>query len=201
MLFTLFKGFSSSASLIIAIGAQNAFVIRQGLLRRYLFLTALICSLLDAVLISLGILGFGHLISSYPLTVEIAKYFAVLFLLAYGAISLKSAFKSNSLRHAEDNDKTSLKKTIFILLALALLNPHAYLDTVILLGTIASQQPVYEQLYFAIGAVSASFVWFFCLTYGSRLLAPLLCKPISWKIIDTLTAFTMWGIATMLLLS
>ena len=199
MLFSLFKGFSSSASLIIAIGAQNTFVVRQGLLCRYLFLTALICSLLDAVLISLGVLGFGHFISNYPLIIKIAKYFAILFLFTYGALSLKSAFKTNSLNYDKNNNQLSLKKTLFMLFALALLNPHAYLDTVILLGTIASQQLLYEQFYFAIGAISASFIWFFALTYGSRLLAPLLHKPASWKILNIITALTMWGIAATLL--
>lgn len=198
MLLTWLKGFSTSASLIVAIGAQNAFVIRQGLQRHHLLPTALVCSLLDAALISLGTLGFGQLITAYPLFVQLSKYFAVLFLFVYGVISLRSAFKRKSLC-SEAVKKVSLKKTLIILLALALLNPHAYLDTVVLLGAIASQQPLYEQPYFAIGAISASFVWFFALTYCSRLFTPLLAKPTSWKIIDILTALTMWGIGATLL--
>lgn len=199
MLLTLFKGFSASVSLIVAIGAQNAFVIRQGLLCRHLFLTAIMCSLLDAMLISLGMLGFGPLISSWPFTVQIAKYFAILFLFIYGSLSLRAAFKPKSFDLANEKNADSVKKTICILLALALLNPHAYLDTVILLGSIALQQPAYEQIYFGLGAVSASFIWFFAITYGSRLLAPLFSKSMSWKIIDLLTALIMWGIAITLL--
>lgn len=201
MLLTFFKGFSVSVSvsLIVAIGAQNAFVVRQGLLCCHLFLTALICASLDAILISLGILGFGHLVSSYPLAIQITKYFAILFLLIYGAFSIKAAFKPQALSLASANGRISLKRTVCILLALTLLNPHAYLDTVILLGSIASQHPTDEQVAFGLGAISASFAWFFGITYGSRLLAPLLCKPLPWKIFDVLTALMMLGIAATLL--
>ncbi|MBS3903163.1 MAG: amino acid transporter [Anaplasmataceae bacterium] len=189
-----------SGSLIVAIGAQNAFVIRQGLLRRHLLLTALLCSLIDALLIILGVLGFGQIVSSYPGLVELSKWFAIIFLGFYGAVSLKSAFKPKSLEGAEEKPFPSRKKTILLLLALSLLNPHVYLDTVILLGSIASQQPVHEQMYFALGAVSASFVWFFAITYGSRFLSPFLRKQSSWRIIDGVVALTMWGIAMTLLI-
>lgn len=199
MLLSLFKGFSASVSLIVAIGAQNAFVIRQGMLSRHLFLTAIVSSLIDAILISLGVLGFERFISFSPLTIQIAKYFAVLFLFVYGAFSLKAVFTSKSFSLTNENRNHSIKKTICVLLALALLNPHAYLDTVILLGSIASQQPRYERAYFALGAISASFVWFFGITYGSKLLAPLFCKPICWKILDLLTVLIMWAIAATLL--
>jgi L-lysine exporter family protein LysE/ArgO len=192
MLTTLLQGFSTGASLIIAIGAQNAFVIRQGLLRRYLLLTALLCSLIDALLITLGILGFGHLLKTYPLLIAIAKYTAIAFLLTYGLLALRSALRPKSLSTTTDSP-SSLKKTILLILALGLLNPHVYLDTVILLGSIASQAT--SRLHFAIGAILASFLWFFALTYGSRLLAPLLTKPTSWKVIDLTVALIMWTIA------
>jgi len=201
MFLTLLKGFSTSGSLIMAIGAQNAFVIRQGLLRRHLLLTALICSLIDGLLIILGVLGFGHVISAYPSLIELSKYFAIIFLFLYGAISLKSAFKPKSLEEVEEKTFPSVKRTVFLLLALSLLNPHVYLDTVILLGSIASQQPAHQQIYFALGAISASFVWFFALTYGSRFLAPLLRKPRSWRIIDCLVALTMWAIGATLMIT
>ena len=201
MFLTLLKGFSASAGLIVAIGAQNAFVIRQGLLRRHLLLTALLCSSIDALLILLGVLGFGHLISAYPLCIELSKYFAVLFLLFYGGVSLKSALRPKCFEGVKELRLTSAKKTVFLLLALSLLNPHVYLDTVILLGSIASQQPPQNQIYFALGAISASFIWFFTITYGSRLLVPFLSKQNSWKIIDGLIALTMWGIAVSLLVA
>ncbi len=191
----LVKGFVSSASLIIAIGAQNAFVIRQGLMRRHLLLTALLCSLVDALLISFGVLGFGQVISAYPQFIFITKYFAIAFLTLYGALSLKSALEMKTLSHDTEQMLPSRKKTVLLLLALSLLNPHVYLDTVILMGSIASQQPLNEQPHFALGAITASFAWFFTLCYGSRFLAPFFSKPTSWRIIDTLIALTMWAIA------
>ncbi len=201
MFLALLKGFSTSGSLIMAIGAQNAFVIRQGLMRRHLLMTALLCSSIDALLILLGVLGFGQLISTYPLLIELTKYFAIIFLFFYGAVSLKSAFKPRFLEGTKEQNLPSIKRTVGLLLALSLLNPHVYLDTVILLGSIASQQPSHEQIYFALGAISASFLWFFAITYGSRLLAPLLSKPSSWRIIDSLVGAMMWGIAITLMLT
>jgi L-lysine exporter family protein LysE/ArgO len=200
MFLAILKGFTTGGSLIIAIGAQNAFVIQQGLLRRHLFLTAFLCSLLDALLIILGVLGFGQIITEYPFAVELSKYFAIIFLIFYGTLSFKSVFKAKSLEN-EGKSLPNKRKTIAILLALCLLNPHVYLDTVILLGSIASQQPIHEQLHFAFGAMIASFAWFFSITYGSRILAPFLQKPMAWRIIDGLIAITMWGIALSLLLN
>lgn len=199
MLLTLLKGFGTSGSLIVAIGAQNAFVIRQGLLRRHLFMTAFLCSTIDALLILVGVLGFGQLISAYPLLIELSKYFAIIFLSFYGLVSLKSSLNPKCLEKEKEQELPSTKKTIFLLLALSLLNPHVYLDTVILLGSIASQQPHDQQIYFTLGAISASFLWFFAITYGSYLLAPFLSKKNSWRIIDGLIALTMWGIAISLL--
>lgn len=198
-LLSLATGFGASCSLILAIGAQNAFVIRQGLRGQHLFVTALTCSLIDAILIAFGVLGFGHTISEYPLFLDIAKYFAVIFLFAYGALTIRSIFKNQSLKWSqEQNIKSSARATAFTVAALSLLNPHVYLDTVILLGSIGSQQPAELQGYFAIGAILASFSWFFAITYGARLLAPLFQKENSWKVIDALTGITMWGIGASL---
>ena len=201
MLLTLLKGFCTSGSLIVAIGAQNAFVIRQGMLRRHLFMTAFLCSVIDALLILLGVLGFGQLISAYPLSIELSKYFAIIFLFIYGVISLKSCLNPKCLENEKEQKMPSAKKTIFLILALSLLNPHVYLDTVILLGSIASQQPRGEQIYFTLGAISASLIWFFAITYGSYLLAPFLSKQSSWRIIDGLIALIMWGIAVSLMIT
>lgn len=200
ILLSLLKGFSASSGLIIAIGAQNAFVIRQGLKRQHLLLTALMCSIIDAILITCGVIGFGYYISEYPLFIVFAKYLAAVFLFLYGLLSLRSAFKGNALKEAiEERSVNSAKKVIFSILALSLLNPHVYLDTVILLGSIASQQPAHEQLYFALGAIGASFAWFFAITFGARLLAPLFQKENSWRVIDGFIAIIMWVIACSIL--
>lgn len=200
MLTTLLKGFTASGSLIIAIGAQNAFVIRQGLKCEFLLLTALLCSFIDALLIICGVAGFGNFISNLPVLMDIMISFAVIFLFAYGLFSFISAFKVRALNVSEkENGLASAKKIIVSLLALSLLNPHVYLDTVILLGSIASQHSVQEKVYFTFGATFASFVWFFAITYGARFLAPFFQKTISWRIIDILTGLTMWGIAYTLL--
>lgn len=200
ILLCLLKGFTASSGLIIAIGAQNAFVIRQGLRRQHLLLTALLCSLIDAILIVLGVVGFGYYVSEYPIFIDFTKYFAAIFLFSYGLISLRSAFKKNTLKNSvEESSTNSVKKIILSILALSLLNPHVYLDTVILLGSIASQQPDHEQKYFALGAISASFAWFFALTFGAHLLAPFFQKENSWRIIDGLIAIIMWAIACSIL--
>ena len=199
MFLGLLKGFTMSGSLIVAIGAQNAFVIKQGLLQRHLFLTAFLCALIDSLLIILGVLGFGTVVLEYPLLFDVAKYFSVIFLVVYGALSLKSAFKTRAIENREEKALISWKKTVLLLLTITLLNPHVYLDTVVLLGSIASQQPDHEQLYFALGAIIASFLWFFSITYGSRFFAPIFQNPIAWKIIDGVVAVTMWVIAISLL--
>lgn len=200
LIFPFLKGLAAGGSLIIAIGAQNAFVIRQGLLKQHLFLTALLCSGIDACLIALGVAGFGRYIGDYPLFLDLAKYFAIAFLFIYGAIAFKSAFKTSSMNIAkEGGSPPCAKKIALALLFLSLLNPHVYLDTVILLGSIGAQQPSGEQILFTIGAISASFIWFFALTFGARLLAPFFKRESSWKIIDGSVALSMWGMALSLL--
>lgn len=201
LLISLSKGFLSSSGLLIAIGAQNAFVIRQGLKRQHLLLTASICSLIDAVLITFGVLGFGYYVVEYPLIIDFTKYFAVLFLFLYGVMSLRSALKKQPLKNLVDHyPADSVKKIASCLLALSLLNPHVYLDTVILLGSIASQQPTHERPYFALGAICASFVWFFSITFGARLLAPFFRNENSWRVIDGLISLVMFSIAINILL-
>jgi L-lysine exporter family protein LysE/ArgO len=194
MLFSVLEGFSIGASLIIAIGAQNAFVIRQGLRRQHLLLTASVCSLIDALFILVGVLGFGHLIASYPLFMALMRYLAIAFLFVYGALSFKAALHPKPLKAAL-GVPPSATKTLLILLALGFFNPHVYLDTILLLGSIASQRPEEEQIPFALGAIAASFTWFFAITYGAQLIAPFLRKESSWRKIDLLIAFIMWGIA------
>lgn len=199
MITTLVKGFTVGGSLIVAIGAQNAFVIRQGLLRRQLLLTALLCSLIDSFLIVLGVLGFGQIISSHPVLMIISKYFAISFLFAYGCHSLYRVFKRGGSLESAEGELPTTKQTVLMLLALSLLNPHAYLDTVVLLGSIATHHPADEQVYFVIGAICSSFLWFFAITYGGKFLAPLFKHPMSWCVIDCIVSVTMWAMAITLL--
>jgi L-lysine exporter family protein LysE/ArgO len=195
----LLKGFSTSASLIVAIGTQNVFVMQQGLMQQHLLLTAFVCGTIDAVLILLGCFGFGTLLSAYPSLLSVVHLLAVIFLIVYGAIAAKSAIKSQAALSSTDSRPHSRGKTVAMLLSLSLLNPHVYLDTVILLGGVASQQPDSEQHYFIAGAIAASFAWFFSLVYGSSRLAPLLQHKLTWRILDALIAITMWVMATSLL--
>ena len=196
-------GLALSAGLIIAIGAQNAHVLRQGLKREFVFLVAALCSTTDILLISLGVMGFGTLIGTFPLFTRIAAWTGAVFLFFYGFLSFKSARKARSMQ-VEENSKSvsprqTLKSVILFTLAVSLLNPHVYLDTVVLIGGIAAQYPVSDRLFFAMGAGTASIVWFFSLAYGARFLAPLFRKPIAWRILDLVIGFIMWGIAISLI--
>ncbi|MHB1342019.1 MAG: LysE/ArgO family amino acid transporter [Coriobacteriia bacterium] len=191
------SGFALGASLIIAIGAQNAFVLRQGLLRHHVFPVAATCALIDAALISLGAGGFGRLVSAHPTATAIAAWGGVAFLAIYGGRSFLAALKPSALR-AEDNATSaasSLGTVLAATLAVSLLNPHVYLDTVVLLGSIAAQYPAPSRLFFALGAMSASGVWFFSLAYGARLLAPLFERPIAWRVLDVVVGIVMWWVA------
>lgn len=190
-----FRGLSFGASLIIAIGAQNAFVIRQGLAKRHHFLTAVLCASIDAILILLGVFGFGAIIVKYPLSLTVAKYFAVVFLLVYGLISMHKALRHTYPKGESQAITPSIKKTVLSVLAFSLLNPHVYLDTVILLGSIAAQEDSSLKWLFALGAISASFLWFFLISYGASYFARWLSKPSLERVIDVVIAFIMWLIA------
>lgn len=194
------NGFMIGLSLIVAIGAQNAFVLKQGLKQHYIFWICLVCALSDSILILMGLVGFSKVIELYPNAILIAKYVGALFLIVYGSQHFYSAFKvSQSL---EPTGKTSehFIHIILICLAFTWLNPHVYLDTVILVGSISTQ---YEQSkwYFALGAVCASWLFFFSLGYGARYLLPWFQKPMAWKCLDLLIGLMMWGIALSLILT
>ncbi len=178
----------------MSIGAQNAFVMRQGLKKEHLLLTASLCSFIDAALISLGVLGFGTFLSSYPEVIYLTNYFAIVFLIAYGALCLRSFFMKNKVKPIEETTY-SKQKIILLLLSFSLLNPHVYLDTVILLGSIAMQFPKEDKFLFLIGAIMASFAWFFTLTYGSRCLSLFLQKQNVRRAIDGATCLAMWMLA------
>lgn len=186
-------GFLTGLSLIVAIGAQNAFVLRQGLTRSNVFLVVLICAVSDALLIALGVLGLGAVIQSLPVLLEIIRWFGVLYLIWFGISSLRRAFKPDAL-NTSGNSINSAKKAVLTTLSLTFLNPHVYLDTVIFIGGLAHQFGT-ETPLFAFGAIAASFVWFFCLGFGAKKLSPLMAKPIFWKVLDTVIALIMFSIA------
>lgn len=186
-------GLLTGLSLIVAIGAQNAYVLRQGLARKHVFVIVLICSLSDAFLIALGVLGLGQVIQAAPLVLEIIRWFGVAYLIWFGISSLRRAFKAEKLE-AADNQSGSLKTAVLTTLSLTFLNPHVYLDTVIFVGGLAHQFGD-QTIYFALGAILASFIWFFGLGFGASRLSPLMAKPVFWKILDTGIALIMFSIA------
>ena len=191
-------GFALSLTLILAIGAQNAFVLRQGLRHAHVFWVCLTCALSDAVLIAAGIAGFGALAEAVPWFETAMRYGGAAFLIWYGFHNARAAWRGGQVLQADGQATQSLRATLLTVLALTWLNPHVYLDTVVLLGSISAQ---YEnRLVFGVGAVTASFVFFFALGYGARALKPLFARPRSWQILDALIAVTMWSIAAKLLL-
>lgn len=196
MLHSYLQGFSIGLSLIVAIGAQNAFILKQGLLKQHVFWLCLICALSDSILIAAGVFGFSHLVLNYPQSVEIAKYLGALFLLVYGAQHFYQAlFKSEKIDISTvKTNKNELSKLLLICMALTWLNPHVYLDTVVLVGSISTQ---FEQtkLYYLFGAITASWLFFFSLGYGSRFLLPIFQNAKSWKVLDALIGIVMWWIA------
>jgi L-lysine exporter family protein LysE/ArgO len=194
----LITGFLTGLSLIVAIGAQNAFVLRQGLARSNVFLVVLICSVSDALLIALGVLGLGTAIESLPVLLEVVRWFGVGYLIWFGISSLRRAFKAESLS-ASSNSAASIKQAVLTTLSLTFLNPHVYLDTVIFVGGL-SHQFGDQAFVFAVGAMTASFVWFFSLGFGASKLSPLMSKPVFWKILDIFIALVMFTIAISLAL-
>ncbi|WLP95210.1 LysE/ArgO family amino acid transporter [Psychrobacter sp. M13] len=187
------SGFLLGLSLIIAIGSQNAFVLKQGLRREHVFIVCLFCAVSDALLISAGVAGFGAVTARFPQVVTIAKVAGVIFLLGYG---LQSLYASMRISHALDTEGavvTSLKKAILLCIGFTWLNPHVYLDTLVLVGMVSTGAD--SKLLFGLGAVSASFCFFFALGYGARLLKPLFTKPKAWNILDGLVGVLMLYLA------
>lgn len=193
-------GFTLSLSLILAIGAQNAFILKQGLKREYVFPLCLLCALSDAVLISVGVFGFGFITSKISLFIPLARWGGFLFLFFYGARSFYSAWKSNEALGEGEESRGTFTSALFTCLVFTWLNPHVYIDTVVLIGSISTRWPQHQGA-FALGAMSASFLFFFTLGYGARLLAPLFRRPVSWRVLDFIIGCVMWWIAFSLLQS
>jgi len=196
MLSAFLTGFFLGLSLIVAIGAQNIFVLRQGVLRQHIFYVALFCALSDAFLICIGIVGISFFFNNFVNQFEDLLFgFSSIWLASYGAVRLISAFKSNSTIQIETSTPKSLLPTLTILTVLTFANPHVYLDTMVLIGSVSQQFIGNTKILFAIGASLASFVFFFSLAYGAKLLAPIMQKPSSWRTLDFLIALIMFTIA------
>jgi L-lysine exporter family protein LysE/ArgO len=187
------SGFLLGLSLIIAIGSQNAFVLKQGLKREHIFFVCLFCAISDAILISAGVGGFGAVTVRYPQVVNIAKFAGVLFLLGYGLQSLYASVRLSHSMSVDGQVVTSLKKALLLCFGFTWLNPHVYLDTLVLVGMVSTGAS--SKLVFAAGAVSASFFFFFALGYGARLLRPLFAKPKAWNVLDALVGVLMLYLA------
>ena len=188
MLTSALAGFAASAVLIIAIGAQNAFVLRQGLRREHVLTVVVTCAASDLLLISAGIAGLGAVVTARPGAVTIIRGVGAVFLVGYAALAAYRALRPSTLAPA-DRAPATLRATLLTCLALTYLNPHVYLDTVLLLGTVAQQHP--HRWLFGIGAGAASTVWFTALGAGARRLAPVLARPAAWRALDGLIAAVM----------
>jgi len=196
MLSAFLTGFILGLSLILAIGAQNSFVLRQGLMGRHVFTVALFCSLSDAILIVIGVTGISiflndiiYLVSDWLFAV------AAIWLTGYGLLRLKDAIKGNSTLVAEGISNNGIATTLSSLVVLTFANPHVYLDTVILIGSVSQQFPDDTKLAYVLGASIASFVFFFSLAYGAKFLSPIMQRPLAWRALDSFIAFIMFTLA------
>ena len=192
-------GFFSGAALIIAIGAQNAFVLRQGIRREHVLPIVAVCALSDAILIALGVAGIGTLVTAAPLILEIIRWAGALFLVGYAIVAARRAIRPNALV-VGGSDAISRTAAIATVLALTWLNPHVYLDTVLLLGSLSTAHGPEGRWWFAGGAIVASLVWFTSLGFGARLLRGLFAKPAAWRILDLSIAAVMLILAVRLIL-
>jgi L-lysine exporter family protein LysE/ArgO len=192
-------GFVAGLSLIVAIGAQNAFVLRQGIRNEHVLPVVILCAVSDLVLIVAGVAGVGALVTAHPQLMTIARYGGAAFLLGYGLLAARRALQPTVMTPG-DAGSARLPAVLLTCLTLTFLNPHVYLDTVVLLGTLASQQGD-GRWRFGAGAAAASTVWFFGLGFGARRLAGLFAKPVTWRILDGVIALTMITLSVSLALT
>lgn len=195
-----FAGFRLGLGLIVAIGAQNAFVLRQGLRREHVFAVALFCAASDALLIALGVSGMGQVSRLAPWAAEALRWGGVAFLSWYGLRAARAAWRGGERLEAGEGAAPSLRAVMLTVAALTWANPHVWLDTVVLLGAVSAQFPGHG-LAFGGGAAAGSFLFFFSLAYGARLLAPLFARPLAWRVLDGLVAAIMISVALKLALS
>ncbi|HJP12423.1 MAG TPA: LysE/ArgO family amino acid transporter, partial [Gammaproteobacteria bacterium] len=196
MLSAFLSGFILGFSLILAIGSQNSFVLRQGLMNRHVFIVALFCSLSDALLIGIGVVGISLFLNNYiDLVSDWLFGISAIWLAGYGILRLRDAVIGKSVLIAENSSVKGLVSTLSFLSVLTFANPHVYLDTVVLIGSVSQQFPDNTKLAYVLGASIASFVFFFSLAYGAKLLSPIMQKPIAWRILDSFIAFVMFSLA------
>ena len=196
MLSAFLTGFFLGFSLILAIGAQNSFVLRQGLIGRHVFTVALFCSLSDALLISVGVAGISIFLDNYiDLVSDWLFGISAIWLTVYGLIRLRDAVKGKSTLVIEGASTNGLISTLSILVILTFANPHVYLDTVVLIGSVSQQFPGNIKVAYILGASLASFVFFFSLAYGAKFLSPIMQKPVSWQLLDGFIALVMFSLA------
>jgi len=196
------QGMAVSAGLIVAIGAQNAFVLRQGLLGRQVLAVVMTCFLCDFTLIALGVMGLGALVADSPAVTVALALFGAAYLLRFALLSWRAAYSGSSALEVDaphDASERSLWLAVRETLAVSLLNPHVYLDTVVLLGAVAATVSSGEKVFFMAGAVSGSFLWFMALGFGARLLRPLFRQPRTWQLLDAAIGLVMLSIAAGLL--
>ena len=186
--------------LIVSIGAQNAFLLKQGILKQHVFAVALICFLGDVFLMTVGVLGLGELISQLPIVSLIIAIFGAIFLFTYGSQSFLSMFRANGALIQSSGKASSLKRVLMITFAITFLNPHVYIDTVVILGVVGGKLAFSEKIAFLFGALSCSFIWFFGIGYGAGFFAPYFAKHRTWQILDFITGVIMFVIAASLVM-
>jgi len=194
------KGIGLGGSLIVAIGSQNAYLLRQALKREFVLTCIAICIACDVVLIGAGVAGMGQLIVEAPQLLFWIKIAGAGFLGWYGWRAARSAWQPSALTTGDSPAAADRRTVVAAMLAFSLLNPHVYLDTVVLLGSIGGQQPGHGRLYFALGAIAASMIWFSSLGLGARYLTPVFARPRAWQILDAVIAVVMWSLALSLFL-
>jgi L-lysine exporter family protein LysE/ArgO len=192
------SGAGLGASLIVAIGAQNAFVLRQGLKRRHVGIVVFICALIDVLLIAFGVAGMGALIQRAPVLLDVIRWAGAAFVFLYGLRAFLAAWRGPGHLNASEQDSQTALGAASTVLALSVLNPHVYLDTVVLLGGIGARHAWPDNAWFAAGAMCSSIVWFTALGYGARLLEPWFEKDVSWRVLDVIVGCVMLWITASL---
>lgn len=193
------SGFVAAAGLIIAIGAQNAFVLRQGLQQSHVCLVVLVCMLGDIVLILAGVAGIGALAHQWPWLLQLLRFGGAAFLAIYGAIAARRAIRGGGELSVAGTLKQHWRPVLLTVLAFTFLNPHVYLDTMVLLGSLSTRYPAEVRWAFALGACCASAAWFTLLGYGAKLLLPVFKNPRAWRVLDSIMALFMLGLSLLLL--
>ena len=198
MIYAFLTGLILGFSLILAIGAQNSFVLRQGLIGRHVFIVALFCALSDALLIIIGVAGISIFLNYTDLVSDWLFGISAIWLAGYGLLRLRDAVTGKSALIAENSSANGLASTLSFLAVVTFANPHVYLDTMVLIGSVSQQFSGDTKLAYVLGASIASFAFFFSLSYGAKLLAPIMKRPSAWRILDGSIALLMFIIAVKL---